>query len=95
MSLLEEIKEKYPKGFHRIDINEFELIRRAYKGKVMSPKAVSQELGVSLEKIEEQAREGKLHYFSLGKGYAFVPVEDVYQWKIDMGELNPEIKFET
>jgi len=95
MGELEEIREKYPKGFHKIDIEEFERIRNAYKGKVMSPKAVSMELGVSPEKIEEQAREGKIHYFSLSKKYAFIPVEDVYEWKIEMGELNPEIKFET
>ena len=95
MSELEQIQEQYPKGFHRIDIEEFDRIRNAYKGKVMSPKAVSMELGVSPEKIEEEARAGKIHYFSLGKGYAFIPVEDVYQWKIGLGELNPEIKFET
>lgn len=95
MTELEKIREQYAKGFHRIDIEEFERIRRAYKGKVMSPKAVSMELGVSPEKIEEQAREGKIRLFSLGKKYAFVPVEEVYEWKIALGDLNPEVEFKT
>jgi len=95
LSELEKIREQYPKGFHKVDIEEFDRIKRAYNGKVMSPKAVTMELGISPEKIEEEAKAGKIHLFSLGKGYAFVPVEDVYNMKIAMGELNPEIPFET
>lgn len=95
MSELEAIREQYPKGFHRVDIMEFDRIKRAYKGKVMSPKAVSMELGVSPESVQEQAKAGNIHLFTIGKGYSFVPVEDVYNWKIDLGQLNPDIPFET
>ena len=95
MTELEKIRKQYPKGFHRVDIEEFDRIKRAYKGKVMSPKAVSAELGISPESLEEQAKAGNIHYFSLGKGYAFVPVEDVYNMKIAMGQLDPEVPFET
>lgn len=95
MSELEAIREEYPKGFHRVDITEWDRIKRAYKGKVMTPKAVAMELGVSLEIIEKRAQAGNIHLFTLGHGYSFVPVEDVYNWGIELGQINPDLPFET
>ena len=84
MSEHENIGDKYPKGYHEVTITEFEEIKRAYKGKVMSPRAVSLELGVSKEQVVERAKEGKIRYFSISYKHGFVPVEDVYEWKQEL-----------